>query len=305
MIFNTKSEAEKNFETFIPNYQIKLLEDSNDCNFGLFFQRICHWQKDGEIIQKDTGIEQYFLYENGEPIYDKNGKQKKEKSSVRDDCITYLFKKGEFLLKESETLLEGIHKKQGDYLNSFSDSKEKGEIKAKLVSPFITGLGAGHPTETGMILDRNTGVPYIPASTIKGVLRTAYAVSIADENGIAIVDDAELDKIFGGENNSSKIVFLDAYPEKIPTIQSDIMNPHFNKYYNGENKVPLENEKPVPIKFLSVKPGCNFVFRYIIKDNSITETDVDSWFQTAFEKIGFGGKTAIGYGRFKTEKNFM
>lgn len=27
--------------------------------------------------------------------------------------------------------------------------------------------------------------------------------------------------------------------------------------------------------------------------------DIDAMFETAFEKIGFGGKTEIGYGRFE------
>ena len=55
-----------------------------------------------------------------------------------------------------------------------------------------------------------------------------------------------------------------------------------------------------PIKFLSVKEGCDFVFRYIVKDENL-KSEIESAFKIAFETIGFGGKTAIGYGRFKSE----
>lgn len=100
-------------------------------------------------------------------------------------------------------------------------------------------------------------------------------------------------------DQKGRIVILDAYPEKPPKIQSDIMNPHFGKYYSGENELPLENENPVPIKFLSVQQGCVFVFRYIVTDDSVKTEDIEKAFDTAFKIVGFGGKTSIGYGRFE------
>jgi len=37
---------------------------------------------------------------------------------------------------------------------------------------FISGLGSGHPYETGLIWHRTLGVPYLSGSSIKGVLRS-------------------------------------------------------------------------------------------------------------------------------------
>ena len=249
----------------IPDYIKDELAKPN-ANFSLLFPRFVDWNENGEFKKRDDSIEQMGKMSNGHLAYSRD-----------------------FL------------KKISDFQNEYITSVNGKEISAKLISPFITGLGAGHPTETGMILDRNTGVPYIPASTIKGVVRTAYAVNISDESGKA--SDDELDKIFGSLEHKGKIVFLDAYPKSAPTIQCDIMNPHFGKYYSGDNKLPLENENPVPIKFLSVKPGATFVFRYVITDeNTVKTEDIEKAFETAFSVIGFGGKTSIGYGRFEWEQ---
>lgn len=135
------------------------------------------------------------------------------------------------------------------------------EMRAKLKTPFVSGLGSGHPTETGMILDRNTGVPYIPASSIKGVLRLAHAVNLSndpkldkkwlqpgriDRNGRFIecpdgdqfnLNDREptLRRYFGDTDTGAKdgvrgqLIFLDAYPEQVPALKPDIMNPHYHQ----------------------------------------------------------------------------
>ena len=85
----------------------------------------------------------------------------------------------------------------------------------------------------------------------------------------------------------------------------DIMNPHFPEYYKGKNNMPLEKENPTPVKFLSVVENTVFCFRCVffsLKDTPIIPEDkqvIYKAFETAFTTIGFGGKTSIGYGRFK------
>jgi CRISPR-associated protein Cmr6 len=179
-------------------------------------------------------------------------------------------------------------------------------IKAKTTSPFITGLGSGHPTETGMILDRNIGVPYIPASSIKGVLKLAYAINIA--NGRKEVPDSELERYFGTADAKQEkqfrgqLVILDAYPTKDVQLKVDIMNSHYKNYYSGEYKQPVETETPNPKSFLTVKEGTEFCFNCAFMplelNDKCNEDEINAMFTTAFERVGFGGKTAIGYGRF-------
>jgi len=207
-----------------------------------------------------------------------------------------------------------------DYINKIQNNQNKiledmaihgvkcKTIYAKLVSPFITGLGSGHPTETGMILDRNTGIPYLPASSIKGVLRLAYAVNNA--NGQTKVDSSVVARYFGNDSSAAndkrgEVVFLDAYPNAVPELKRDIMNPHYNNYYSGKNAQPIETDSPVPINFIAVKEGVCFVFRYFflpVEKDSFNDTNVaeiEKAFSTAFTLIGFGGKTTSGYGRFE------
>ncbi len=110
-----------------------------------------------------------------------------------------------------------------------------------------------------------------------------------------------------------QLVFLDAFPESVPSLKADIMNPHFHKYY-GENQPPVDCEDPIPVKFLSVEPGTVFVFRVLAAPLAVPreqepepverefgpedEARVRAMFYTAFDEVGFGGKTSVGYGRF-------
>ena len=91
------------------------------------------------------------------------------------------------------------------------------------------------------------------------------------------------------------------------------MNPHFGKYYAG-SQGPLETENPIPVKFLTVAEGTEFVFRCFVSplpDDGLAapdspvrpfdETDgkaVAAMFSRACTQLGFGAKTAVGYGRF-------
>lgn len=274
----------------IPDNQKKLLEDSN-CNFSLYSPRMIKWKTERGELKADT--------ENVP-----NLKNKADKLFATSD-----------VRKEIERKQE----KQKSYMNFLkSQGIQTFSITAKTVSPFITGLGSGHPTETGMILDRNIGIPYIPASSVKGVLRLAHAINIAD--GRTEIPESELEKYFGTSDQKQKnkyrgqLVFLDAYPAEVPNLKVDIMNPHYSSYYSGKgNVLPVETESPNPIKFLAVQQGTKFVFNcaFIPLKNddkcfalSETETkEIESMFTTAFEKVGFGGKTSIGYGRFERINN--
>ncbi|WP_287053292.1 type III-B CRISPR module RAMP protein Cmr6 [Treponema sp.] len=270
----------------VPDNQKKLLGNPN-CNFSLYSPRMIEWKTERGELKADT-----------ENI--PNLKNKADKLFATSD-----------VRKEIERKQE----KQKSYMNFLkSQGIQTFSIAAKTVSPFITGLGSGHPTETGMILDRNIGIPYIPASSVKGVLRLAHAINIAD--GRTEIPESELEKYFGTSDQKQKnkyrgqFVFLDAYPAEVPNLKVDIMNPHYSSYYSGNGNVqPVETESPNPIKFLAVQQGTKFVFNcaFIPLKNDdefpiLTETEtkeIESMFSTAFEKVGFGGKTSIGYGRFE------
>lgn len=278
----------------IPKKQQHLLK-SDKVNFSLYSPRMIVWEKN-----------------------------KKGEFKFDSDSMVRLEQKSRSCFKNADKLLKERNNKQAEYFKFLKEQKlNTFEFYVKLTSPFVTGLGSGHPTETGMILDRNTGVPYIPASSIKGVCLLAYAINIAkkgmaDKKGnITLEGMKKIEELFGTQDENAKekkrgqLVFLDAYPAAIPELAVDIMNPHFKSYYNGTNKQPVETESPEPIKFMTVKKDVGFTFRcYFLplgegkkesEKNDISE-EVNAIFKTAFETVGFGGKTSIGYGRFKLIK---
>ena len=289
----------------IPEKTAELLK-SPSANFSLCFPRLTQWVQRGSDIKKSET----------------------DKNNGIVGTIDELGTLANSNMPFAGNILTSYHKRQECYLKSLEEQGFKTlTIYAQSISPFVTGLGSGHPTETGMILDRNTGLPYLPASSIKGILRLAYAVNIANDR--EEVPDSELLSYFGSTDTKNavrgQIVFLDAYPYKVPKIRTDIMNPHFNKYYTDDKvSLPVETESPVPITFLTVQEKSVFVFRAFFlplqkkvektdKDNNTNETlkieynefsekdkiALHSAFKTAFSVIGFGGKTSIGYGRFK------
>lgn len=293
----------------IPSYQEILLKKGNSVNFSLYFSRMVSWgwEYGNGDLQKYTGKERK-LDEHGAIIKDKKGIPKWEKQN--DDYIEELLNAGNKLLRQSSSLLSIVHRRQKKYIDSLEGAGiTTVKVEAKTISPFITGLGSGHPTETGMILDRNLGIPYIPASSVKGVLRLACAINIARDNNSNEVDldNKTLVKYFGSENDSNpkrgQLVILDVYPKTISELKIDIMNPHNQNYYSGKNKQPVETESPNPIKFLTVPKGTEFVFNFayipLKEGNLCDEKELNDIVDTAFETVGFGGKTAIGYGRFK------
>ncbi len=202
------------------------------------------------------------------------------------------------------------------------------KYQAELKSPLITGIGQTHPNEVGMVFDHTMGIPFIPASSVKGIIRFAHMMELIKSENLQQFTDSDKDgeyidesnlktlipPIFGGDAKGEKktkklkgkVIFLDAYPEKIPDLHVDIMNPHYGDYYSDENgkTPPADYLDPTPIKFLTVKQGTKFIFRALVpKDSDLLKT-VKIAFKNAIEDEGVGAKTAVGYGRFEIQ-NFQ
>lgn len=203
-------------------------------------------------------------------------------------------------------------------------------FSAALNKALVTGLGESHPSETSLVFDHTSGVPYIPASGIKGIVRFSHSLNLLfDDNGhftekfvtqgrnsenklVDVLKESDNDtwipQLFGGgsldENGKiikkrGKVIFLDAYPETIPDLHVDIINPHYHKYHGGEDVAPGDYCDPVPVKFLTVAQTAVFIFRVLIpEDISMGTKKLTTAFLNALETHGVGAKTAIGYGQF-------
>lgn len=202
--------------------------------------------------------------------------------------------------------LGAVHTLQKGALESLSrtDGGLPVELKARLVSPLILGLGLEHPSETGLCLDHCLGIPYIPSSSLKGVLRLAYTVANVPEElrQLDTIDDVAVPgvtEVFGQLDRAGNLMVLDAYPTRVPELKLDVMTPHYGHYYQNR-QWPSDTGFPVPVKFLAVKPGVEFVFRMLVRGESRKYLDaIRTALRSVLREYGLGGKTNAGYGLFE------
>ena len=166
----------------------------------------------------------------------------------------------------------------------------------------IVGLGSEHVQETNMTLHHIYGIPYIPGSAVKGVVRHWWLQENEDfvDNKGKIDEDKALKNpdflsVFGSQEQRGKVRFLDAYPKDV-NFATDIINPHYPDYYSG-SKPPTDHQNPKPINFLTVEET-TFRFIFLAKDQK-TLDKLKNRFQEALEMKGVGAKTSVGYGYFR------
>jgi len=252
-------------------------------------------------------------------------------------------------------------------------------IEAKSTSPFATGLGWEHPNENGFAFLDPYGLPYLPGSGVKGVMRLA-AEQLALEpplppgegrgEGNLQWNMADVWLMFGfdansaifdhSSDNSMREAWLDRREQLIdePALQQfiqaskpghapreflenlekpgfrneihtqgclrfwdvipeladskmevDILNPHYGDYYHN-GRTPHDAGQPIPVFFLTVPPGSTFCFRVdLLAPQRLGERQKESWkcllkaaFDHAFDWLGFGAKTSVGYGAIQIDK---
>lgn len=183
-------------------------------------------------------------------------------------------------------------------------------------------IGTGNPHEIsmenaikcGFSFDYVTGLPYIPGSSIKGMLRSyfpkegsadeqekqAYITEVLKNTGVKFETEsdekvktviANLKKnLFEGRD-----VFFDAFPvvdikQKKKLLAKEYITPHKEKFKN-----------PKPINLIKIKPGVKICFMF-----SLNDFDFDTYHITADQKecvlkqiildMGVGAKTNVGFG---------
>ena len=200
---------------------------------------------------------------------------------------------------------------------------------AKLGGRLLIGMAGGVMENSGLTLDRITGLPFIPGSSVKGISRhtalweiresqnepekqqsllnmalNIFGFSPNDLNNRgdflwAVQDDrARLDtalRAFPGDNYKGICSFLNAQPSNTENLQivAEVLTPHFNNNLR-------------PIFFPAVEAGSEFSFAIVATrkgickglDQSSILNQVKSWLQTALQNNGIGAKTGAGYGWF-------
>ena len=108
--------------------------------------------------------------------------------------------------------------------------------------------------------------------------------------------------------------FWDLFPNPEGNVLTiDIMTPHFSHYYQ-KGETPSDSGQPNPIPFLTIPPGSSFSFIVQLLERRLPPalSQEKRWmallsdaFTHAFEWIGFGAKSAVGYGHFEKDQVAM
>ncbi|MGC8638187.1 MAG: type III-B CRISPR module RAMP protein Cmr6 [Athalassotoga sp.] len=164
----------------------------------------------------------------------------------------------------------------------------------KSVSGLCIGMGRDSAIENGITLERNLGIPIIPSSSIKGVIRSYVTLYGTDE------EKSKINIYFGSDDDdnpkSGEVDFLNAYMiSGNESYKVDIINNHFQEYYS-EGKAPNDWFSPNPVYFLRISEGKVFEFTILGRDEKIV-SEVQNLIEKAFKEVGVGGKTSVGYGR--------
>lgn len=193
------------------------------------------------------------------------------------------------------------------------------QLEAIATAPFATGLGNEHPTENGFAFLNPYGLPYLPGSGVKGVIRQAARELASREWGDSGWTDEYITALFGPEAGAEALTrgaltFWDVIPQiKSEQLTVEIMTPHQQHYYqSGES--PHDSGQPIPITFLTVPAGSGFTFhvqcnRALLQRLAPALVDDAQWqmrlqaaFAHAFAWLGFGAKTAVGYGAMQEDE---
>ena len=199
---------------------------------------------------------------------------------------------------------------------------------------FIAGLGHRGALEVGFTFHRY-GFPILPGSSVKGIARAWAFHEIAGNLGVegeflsklddALSEDDEIKhadgirpfsptddtkalasdfrKVFGTTGNAGEAVFFDAIPVAPPRLELDIMNPHYPRYYSGE-EYPTNWQSPVPVFFLAVAANQGFSFAVGWRGKYDQEAErlrgkAEEHLKAGLTDLGAGAKTSAGYGYFK------
>ena len=200
-------------------------------------------------------------------------------------------------------LLEGVRKRQQTLAGALPEDRCH-IIEARSTAPFATGLGLEHPVENGFAFLSPYGLPYLAGSGVKGVLRRAAEELEMDEQ---LPADATL-ALFGHEDTNDArrgaLSCWDVFPRPAgDSLVVEIMTPHFTHYLQGSD-APHDAGKPNPIPFLAVPAGSGFRFVITCEPALLGNTvELGAWKDLldkiighAFDWLGFGAKTSVGYG---------
>jgi len=208
-------------------------------------------------------------------------------------------------------------------------------IKLKTIYPGLV-VGSGYPHsmkgqsdnfDFGFYFDYTTGMPVIPGSTAKGMLRSYFGQnknekhkeqkenlikSFLKDIGIENAEEVNIEKlqkeIFEGQSYNDET----GKYEQVSMYQRDIFYDAFilsGYSENGVNNLLFVDDsitphskdglgEPTPNRMLKIAPDVVWQFSFDLKDGIITAEQKEELFLLILQWGGIGAKTNVGYGQF-------
>ena len=188
-----------------------------------------------------------------------------------------------------------------------SNTKRFRSVVLNLDTRLFIGLTGGGMMETGCAIGHSHGAPYIPGSSVKGVVN-AWARERLDPADPAVKDWAAIcDELFGAPaagdwpaGLSGAVTFHDAWwtPDSAESpLTQEVATTHHPDYYGKDGKVPATDfDSPVPNAQIAVRGG----FLFVIEGPPAWLQLVEEMLISALTARGAGARTRAGYGLFRT-----
>lgn len=239
------------------------------------------------------------------------------------------------------TLLNRTIASDYDELEYFTDEDQMVYLKTTYPG-LLFGAGLAHGVKgdnndfkIGFSFDHSYGLPVIPASSVKGLLRSAFPNFANDRTTPDIIKEVKAKWIHSLiVNIKDELFFENTYqpvtqlnnPEidNITAIELEIFEGRNANGYTGiykrdifydaficseeavflgtdyitpHYKNPLKD--PEPLKFIKVLPNIEFLFQFAVKPGLLGVEHKIKLFKKILLTIGIGAKTNVGYGQFQ------
>lgn len=184
----------------------------------------------------------------------------------------------------------------------------------------IHGLGGAHVRESGLTIHPVYGCPYIPASSVKGLVRRWFIEAFLRGEEHLLSDpihdkpESENDRaaavgqlVFGSKHRRGAAQFYDVFLFKNARLVPDMNNQLFPDYYRGsqdagdDQQAKLSGYYHVTARNIEFTFSLNLSFMsdlYLGKlDEKLIGQLLGNWLGKALNELGIGSKTAAGFGR--------
>ena len=299
-------------------------------------------------LEKNRELDKWVLFPVTDGLRDRLNKEahRKQKKAYDDKKNPrYEFEPRDLNRQEMKVALEAYQEQRSEtYLKNFPQRNEAfdahlpalGNTQIKLTTTYPgLLLGTGYPHETGayaelilgMSFDFTTGLPVIPGSSVKGIIRSAFdekaypdyvrSLLASDDICGALPEGFQLarleEEIFGPAAAAShdydlrlptQDIFYDAVPLMAESFASEIfgvdtITPHTQGEFID----------PVPLPFLKVMPGVTYRFDFEARHStvlkSLTADKKSILYQCILEDLGIGAKSNVGYGHLINHEDYQ